>query len=357
MEVEDQQQPAEVENTIDDTLGDIFDKSMAEPGVEAVEETDEKPDRNRDEHGRFAKKDEPEAVDEPEVADEADIEVPVEAAETTGDAEKPKDVKSEDDFPFNDAPSTWKKDASAEFAALSPVVKSEIHRREEDFHRGIEQYREMAGIGQTLDKVIQPYANDIRGAGTNAPTLINDLLQTQKTLHAGSPQEKAAVVARILREYQIDTDTVNQLLEQPAPPPTDPQLANLTTTVQSLQQQLSQSQMAPFISQVDAFMDDPKNEYAETLQDDMQALLSTGRAKDLKDAYDKAKWANPDVRAKLMAKQQEDERKQKAVKAAEAKRAGSINVRKSGTPPTDSAVGTGSIDATLEAVYEQASNL
>jgi len=100
----------------------------------------------------------------------------------------------------------------------------------------------------------------------------------------------------------------------------DAQFSALTQRINQLEGQLTsrelneQNQIKTEVqSEVDTFASDPSNTHYLTVKADMAALLSSGAAKDLKSAYDKACWASPDVRATLLAQQRvEEEQKRKA---------------------------------------------
>ena len=83
--------------------------------------------------------------------------------------------------------------------------------------------------------------------------------------------------------------------------------------------------------------------------DDVIALVQTGM--DPKDAYDKAIWANPTTREKLLAKQNAERQKREAEQAIKARRAAATNVQRRGTPP--SAPAKGSIEDTARAEYRR----
>jgi len=76
----------------------------------------------------------------------------------------------------------------------------------------------------------------------------------------------------------------------------------------------------------------------------MAGLLQAGLATDLNDAYEKAIYANPTVRAKVLAQQQEQaEAQRKAIaaqKAQAAKQASSVNVTRKGTMAAAKPVGS-----------------
>lgn len=343
--------PSTMEDTIRATWKDMREPKPVEepketPKVEkqpAEKPVEPKAGPERDEQGRFKAKapDGTETIVEGEQKPE-----PKAVEEQPATEDEPKAAESA----FPEAPSSWTKDAKEAYAELPENLKAEIHRRENDFHRGIEKFRGMANIGEVLHKEISPYAELIQQNGTNAPAVIRNLLSTQKTLLQGTPEEKANTVASILSEYGIDTELVNAAIQNPRAP-RDPAISHLTEQVSALQKQLSEAQVSPYMQAVETFAADPKNEYFPIVQDDMLALLQMGRASDLQDAYNKAIWTNPESRAKLMAKQQEDERRRAAEKAAAAKQASSTNVNRRGTPPAAPANGT--MEDTIRATYKK----
>jgi hypothetical protein len=89
--------------------------------------------------------------------------------------------------------------------------------------------------------------------------------------------------------------------------------------------------------------------FFEEVRNDMAGLLQAGMAADLNDAYEKACYANPNVRAKVLAQQQakaDTERKAQSIqKAQAAKQASAVNVSRKGTLPSAKAVG--SMDDTI----------
>ena len=89
----------------------------------------------------------------------------------------------------------------------------------------------------------------------------------------------------------------------------------------------------------------------EAVREDMAALLQAGRAKDLKDAYDMAVYANPQTRQALLEQQRQEALKQaqSAAIAARAKSA-AVSVRGS-SPASGSASAPTSLRAALEAAF------
>lgn len=257
----------------------------------------------------------------------------------------------------DDPPNTWRPEAKAEWAALSPTVKAEIRKREEDAFRGIEGYKESANFGNSIKEVLRPYESVLRQHNIDPRTQIQGLMNSHYTLAFGNPEAKAALIQTIFRDYKIDPKTVfPEAGGEPAY--VDPEVARLREEVQALksgqmreqERQLAEARQANQRT-VDAFFaNTAKFPYANDLVSDMATLINKGVCSTLEEAYDKALWGNPAVRAKETARiAAEAEAKRAADAAAKAdkqRRAVAANVRSS--PRSGSAAAPlGSLDDTL----------
>lgn len=253
-------------------------------------------------------------------------------------------------------PSSWKKETQGKWAAIDPEVRAEVLRREQDFHKGLEGYKGWAKIGQDLDAEIRPYDAMIRAAGATPQAIIKDVFNTIYQLKTGNAEQKAAVALNILNEYGVDLDAVQLAAQKVAEgqPAIDPQVAHLqqqlTATNQRIEEQEKaalRQEFAGIVQEADAFKNAKGHEHYESVKLDMAAFIESGVCSTLQEAYDKAIWANPEVRAKLEAERQKADRKLAADKAAAAKKAASTNVVPRGTLPGAPKVGT--MDDTLRA--------
>ena len=130
------------------------------------------------------------------------------------------------------------------------------------------------------------------------------------------------------------------------------QLAEVSQTTQLMHQRYAEQVRDQVRGRVDKFADDPANLYFNELTSDMEHLIRSGAAADLPDAYEKAIWLNPVVRAKeiarLSAAQSAQATTQSAAKLSEARRASAVNVRSQGHPTSGPAESLGSIEDTLQ---------
>ena len=103
-------------------------------------------------------------------------------------------------------------------------------------------------------------------------------------------------------------------------------------------------------TELDTFTKD--NPHVGTVYADMALLLREGRAETLKEAYEKATWAHPQLRTALLEEQQKAKDAERAQRARQAQRAGAINVRTSpGTTPSMPKSIRETMEATFDAIH------
>ncbi|HYC01624.1 MAG TPA: hypothetical protein VEC57_21010 [Candidatus Limnocylindrales bacterium] len=327
-----------MEDTIRSTLAEIKTRGSDDQAgaPEASKDPEGSPGRTRDPAGRFSKAAAP---------DDGKPGTPAVKAEAPAATDTPVADK------FAEAPKSWKSERKAEWATLPPTVREEIHRREEDFHQGIEKYRGKAATFDTLDAVIRPHADVFQAAGQNAVENISGLLNFQRTLYNGSDAEKVYTLLQIASNVGIKPEAIVEGLNNPQRAPVqDPRYDSLLRDLQETRQIVSQVKLAPVMSQVESFMADPKNEFVgePEVQAEMERLLKSGSVQTLQQAYDKACRLSDSVQAKVEARKREAEAKQKADLAANARKVSSINVRTRGATPAGSTA-KGTMEDTIRA--------
>lgn len=274
-----------------------------------------------------------------------------EAAQAKPDATSPATPAPGPDDP----PRTWRKEAQAEWATLSPTIKAEIRKREEDAFQGIEGYKEAANFGNSVRDVLRPYMPILQQHNIDPRQQIQGLMNSHYTLAFGAPEAKVALIQQILKDYKIDPATLG-LGGEPAY--VDPAVQSLQEKIQALESASTQERAARAAAEraelqrtVDNFLSaKDKYPYAEELINDMIPLLNSRVCNTLEEAYDKALWGNPAVRAKEQARvQAEADAKRQAEESARREKlakASRVNVRSS--PRSGSAAAPlGSMDDTL----------
>lgn len=347
----------------------ILDRQEAEiePDKEAAEKPDTaavKEDRARDEQGKFAKVEKETPVEQVKNIDPNTVK-----AETA----QPTTVQAVNDAPqeqardINRAPSTWKPVARAEWDKLSPEIRAEIHRREGDFQNGQAQLLPDARLGSDLRKVSAPYQMLIESQYGTADKAMGSFLQTAAALQMGSPQQRLQTIVGIAQQFGVDLSALAQpgspQQQAPSQPLHDPRVDQLFAYQQN-QEQLRQQQeqraieasAANWVNQKDAqgnplhpYIGDVLNDLAVWIPSIQQANPYMTHSQILDEAYNRAIWANPDVRPVLQGQQQSELLQRNTLANQErvqsAKRAASVNVSRRGSIPSPAK--PGSIDETL----------
>lgn len=274
----------EIDEQIDEPIVDSIrgDLEAAFESIEApVERAAEKPveSRARDESGKFAAK-------------------PAEVKVTAPATPEEKPVE---------APRSWTAEEKAKWNEATPEVRKAILRREAEVEQGFTKLDEDRNFGKSIKDVVTPYMQIITAEGGTPATAIQSLLNTAYVLRTAPPAQKTALFHQLAQQYGVDLSQPNnapavqpdQLLRQ-----TQQQLADLQKQIQQQPEVFRQQQETQAVkSTIDAFAADPKNVHYEKLKPVMASLLTSGQAKDLQDAYDKASWADPDVRSALLTEQ------------------------------------------------------
>lgn len=258
----------DIEEPIEDSIRGDLEKAF-ETVESPSEEPEAKSEKTRDEAGKFAK--------------------------------KPAEVAPEEKVP--DAPRSWTNEEKAKWAEATPEVRKAILRRESEVEQGFTKLDEDRNFGKSIKDVVTPYMQIINAEGGTPATAIQSLLNTAYILRTAPAAQKTALFHQLARQYGVDLSQPNNTSAvQP-----NALLTEINQLKQQIQQQpevfRQQQESLAIKSQIDTFAADPKNIHYEKLKPVMASLLQGGQAKDMQDAYDKASWADPDIRSSLVATQ------------------------------------------------------
>ncbi len=215
--------------------------------------------------------------------------------------------------PDIDPPQAWTAEAKKDWATLPTHIQAEIIKRENDTHKMFTSREGELRLGREMKDVIEPYMPLIKEAGAEPKALIHDLLGTVNTLKNGTEEQKIMVMRNIAEGYGVDLQKVMGYQQNP--------INQIYAELNGLKQQLNpqaiinqlqeQQEAARIQSEVDTFAADPKNVHFDKVKPFMGSLLSSGQAKDLREAYDMACYAIPEVRSTMLVKT-DDAAKRKA---------------------------------------------
>jgi len=231
-------------------------------------------------------------------------------ADTTPDSEpepivaeegtpSPQDTPQEDKVPAGLSPALreeWKKTPKA--------LQEWASKREKDYAVGLQKHAENAQRATQMDRVLQPFLPYLQmNGGLKA---VPETLQTAMTLQMGTPKQRAEAAANLIHQFGVDINMLDSLLSGEQVREQAPQLSEREMRIeQFLQQQEQQQRWAvqqqqeQVVSGVQAFINDPKNEFASDVRDDMADLLEMASRRNipmtLDQAYDRACRMNPEI--------------------------------------------------------------
>lgn len=327
------QESPSMEDTIRDTLQNLTG------GEPLTEDTPEQESRQRDESGRFAKPAETVTVDE--------------VAEPVVEEQSPEPEK----LP------RWRKDELQHWTTLPDSVKAAVLRREEDIHRGIQQYKTEAEFGASLRQVLdEQRAAQLTTHYGGVQQGIGELFK----LSDFAAQDPQGFIQWFAAQRGLDLASVGQAPTATATSETEA-LRIARQTEQRIAQWERQQQDQAINGQVEqiskfqqehdkaGYMDDwhetPSGLQPGQFTQRFIHALKTGEAKTPAEAYEYAKRNTPEVYAAEVARLQAEaeERVRKDFATKQAKRASSVNTQPRGSLPPVEPVGT--IEDTIRNTY------
>lgn len=264
-----------------------------------------------------------------------------EADDETDDAEQDSSEESQ-----VEAPAHWSAETKAKFDSLDDAAKTAVldlaKSQEADYTRKTQELAEQRKGIEPLQGVIQQFGDYLGQVGVTADQAVSTLLQTEYGLRNGTPDQKQQILSNLAQQYGVELgmpqgasqadQTINRLQAQ---------IQELQSQIQGFSAQQQQQQSQTIEQQISEFQSaksdhgKPLHPHFEAVQEDMAKLITGGYATDLKEAYDKAVWANPETRAKLLADQSAAKAKENDAKAKRAKEAGkSVRPKRGPEKPT-----------------------
>ena len=197
---------------------------------------------------------------------------------------------------------------------------------ESDYTRKTTEIAEQRKRYESVVKALEPYRPKLQAYGLDEATAVQRLIGAQQYLEA-NPTE---AIKKFAADYGVDLSRlVAPVSEQSTF--TDPETDSLRRELQQIKSNLEAQERArrfaetqTYQAQIDSFKDskDEKGEakypHFDSVRVAMGALMQTGEAKDLADAYERAVWQRPELRQELLDRQRK-EQEAKAKAEAEAK--------------------------------------
>jgi hypothetical protein len=196
---------ADVGTVSADEGSDASSTPTGEQHADAASETatDVPKSRSRDSTGKFAKA-EKSSTEAPKPQKAAPSVTPV--PKTAGEpSQTPVPVTGEPSTAFK-APQSWKPAARDLLAKAPPEIQQEVMRREREISTALQEAAEKSKRGDALSQVLQPFENHLRRQGEEPAQTVHNMLQFRYAMETGAPQQKAALVANLIRGFGVDID-------------------------------------------------------------------------------------------------------------------------------------------------------
>jgi len=302
----------------------------------AMQEQPEDTGPARDEAGKFAPK---EPKEEPEA--------PVETAEQAPQGEQPEDGEEAPRKP----PASWSPQAKADFAQLAPHIQDEVLKRERDMDKGLQSRASELKRYEPIEQVIAPHRERWSAHGVDEATAIGQLLNADAYLR----QNPLAAIQDLAQAYGVDLRQYaqgNLPQQQPALQPVLQRMQQLEAQLQAQSESAAQAQRDTVNKTIETFKASAEAIYFADVEDDMTALIAAGRVKGdtldekLKNAYEMATWARPDIRKLIQADQS------KPKQATQAERQRTEAAKKAGGSITGSTLGAPKQDLPDESLHD-----
>ena len=250
------------------------------------------------------------------------------------------------------APQSWKGESKKLWETLPLDVRQEVARRERDITKVMNETAQTRQQVSQMQEVFAPHMERINTVyGGNAMTAVTNLLAVERQLFNGTPQDKAQLVANMVKQFNIDIFALDAAIAgQPAPEAVvqqsnierilEQRLAPLQQFVQSQQQreqQVRYQQEQQVTQTIEQMAVDPQYPYFDEVRDLMADIVEVnarrGIAISLPDAYTKAVRMNDDTYQASTARDSSQAATQAALQAhQQAQRAKGAAVSVSGTP-------------------------
>ncbi|TXH44922.1 MAG: hypothetical protein E6Q97_32020 [Desulfurellales bacterium] len=294
--------------------------------------------------------------EELDASDEDDGEEIDDDAEEEGDEEE----GDEDQLGPIDPPANWPQQEQQFFKELPPALQHAYLDRARhmmaDYTRKTQEIAKVRQGYQEMERVISPHVQKwaLNGMG---PAQAMQQLIALSDYATNSPVEFLQYFANL---RGID---LNQLTNRQEEEYVDPQVATLRQHLAGVQAQLNQTmqmqQQAQQLQQQQQYAQafnvtnenienfasqigpdgKPAYPYFNELEEDMAIEIESGRASTIHEAYERAKWANPYTRSKLLAQSRARENRSQRMRAEEARMAASSLTGASGMYGEQSAEG------------------
>lgn len=210
------------------------------------------------------------------------------------------------------APASWNPAVREHWNALPEPVREFITQREAQITSELTQSASARKLADDFVQSIRPYEQMIRASRTTPIQAVRSLLNNAAILQSGTPAQKVAVAAAIIKTYGVDIPQLDAILSGQARADNGPNaqieriINERMAPVHQLMERLNQSDqagvqalVADCTQEIETFAESEEAEFLRDVKDEVADLLEMaarrGREMSIKEAYDIACAQNPQI--------------------------------------------------------------
>ena len=104
-------------------------------------------------------------------------------------------------------PKGWKQEALDKFATLDPEIQAEVLQREDDFFKGIEQYKQAAQYAKVVQDMLKPMEPLFQARGLNPLNHLQSVIEADRQIaSAQTPEQKVELFRQLAHYYGVQID-------------------------------------------------------------------------------------------------------------------------------------------------------
>ncbi len=198
------------------------------------------------------------------------------------------------------APASWSDAEKAHWETLTPEAREIVLRRERDTEKALHERAEVARRADPIVQAIEPYQDQWAMRGVRPEQAISQLLAAQDALMRNFD----AALPELIRAFGRDPHAAAQAMLGQSQAPGQVQAAPIDfrdPRLDAVIAELDEARSRDVAGQIEAFSRDPAHPHFEAVRVEMGKMIQVDPSMSLKDAYDRAVWANPETREKLLA--------------------------------------------------------
>ena len=159
-------------------------------------------------------------------------------------------------------PKGWKQEALDKFATLDPEIQAEVLQREDDFFKGIEQYKQAAQYAKVVQDMLKPMEPLFQARGLNPLSHLQSVIEADRQIaSAQTPEQKVELFRQLAHYYGVQIDDSLFHAEDSTVGALRNEINGLKTAWQSQAELMQKQELEKINNEIQTFINDPANNH------------------------------------------------------------------------------------------------